>query len=285
MSEIQIIIAALFALLTAYLFVYPKFANNDVKRMAWLDILVGLLLLGGLAPFYWDSPEEFTFFAFDTSGWIYTILVYGVLELPLFYLYVRARGLGPQYREAFKTNLSFTQTASAKSVERQLADTKWDGLRTPGALRFLVIGANVVTIIGTLFLFWVDDNKLTALSLVYIFFLFVFWFLLRQAVRLIPEAPDSVLDERMIQERNSTYYRAYQVLFGISAVFAGGLLGYAVASDLGDEGDGFNYELNLTWPQINAVFWLIFGYAQLLPSMVMAWREYKRLTREGAKSA
>jgi hypothetical protein len=104
--------------------------------------------------------------------------------------------------------------------------------------------------------------------------------LLRQAVRLIPEAPDSALDERMIQERNRTYFGAYQILFGISATLAGALFGYAVASDVLDKGDGFNYEINLTWPQINAIFWLIFGYASMLPSMVMAWREAQRLSEK-----
>lgn len=279
MSEIQIIIAALVTLAIAYLFVYPRFAKDDVNRMAWLDVAVGAMLLGVLAPFYWSGEENFTFFTFDTNWWIFTILVYALLEMPLFFLYIRARGLGPKYREAFKGNLSFTQMASAKSVERQLSDTKWDGLRSREALRFLVIGANLVTLAGTTFLFWVGDTNLASLTFLYIALLFIFWFLLRQAVRLIPEAPDSALDERMIQERNSTYFRAYQILFGISSLLAGALFAYAVASALRDEGDGFNYQLDLTWPQINAIFWLIFGYAQMLPSMVMAWREASRLKR------
>jgi hypothetical protein len=176
--------------------------------------------------------------------------------------------------------MSFTTMASVKSVEKQLSDTKWDGLRTREALRFLVVGANAVALIGTVFLFWVGDNDLASLTLVYIALLFIFWFLLRQAVRLIPEAPDSALDERMIQERNRTYFGAYQILFGISATLAGALFGYAVASDVLDKGDGFNYEITLTWPQINAIFWLIFGYASMLPSMVMAWREAQRLSEK-----
>jgi hypothetical protein len=285
-TEISIVIAVLVALAIAYLFVYPKFSQDNVSRMAWLDIVIGVLLLGVLAPFNWGSADEFTFFTFDTSWWIFTILVYAVLELPLFYLYVKARGLGAQYRALFTTTGGgFTQTASVKSVEKQLSDTKWDGLRTPGALKTLVIGANLSILIGTVFLFNVGDNPWASLVVVHFLFIFLFWFLLRQAVRLIPDAPELALDERMLQERNSTYYRAYQVLFGISGVLAGLLLGYTIASDFLDEGDGFNYELNLTWPQINAVFWLVYGYAYMLPSMVMAWREYKRLTRNGARAS
>ena len=284
MPEISIVIAILVALAVAYLFVYPKFSQDNVSRMAWLDFVIYLPLLAILAPFYWGSADEFTFFAFDTSWWIFTILTYAVLELPLFYLYIKARGLGAQYRAIFTTiGGGFTQMASVKSVEKQLSDTKWDGLRTPGALKTLVIGANLSILVGTVFLFNVGDNAWASLVIVHFLFIFLFWFLLRQAVRLIPDAPDLALDERMLQERNSTYYRAYQVLFGISGVLAGLLLGYAVGSDFLDDGDGFNYELNLTWPQINAVFWLVYGYAYMLPSMVMAWREYKRLTRNGAR--
>ena len=284
MPEISIVIAILVALAVAYLFVYPKFSQDNVSRMAWLDFVIYLPLLAILAPFYWGSADEFTFFAFDTSWWIFTILTYAVLELPLFYLYIKARGLGAQYRAIFTTiGGGFTQMASVKSVEKQLSDTKWDGLRTPGALKTLVIGANLSILVGTVFLFNVGDNAWASLVIVHFLFIFLFWFLLRQAVRLIPDAPDLALDERMLQERHSTYYRAYQVLFGISGVLAGLLLGYAVGSDFLDDGDGFNYELNLTWPQINAVFWLVYGYAYMLPSMVMAWREYKRLTRIGAR--
>jgi hypothetical protein len=280
MSELSIVIINLVALAIAYLYIYPKFAGNDVKKLAWLDIAVGGLVLLILAPFNWGSPNDYTFFAFDTNWWIFAILSYALLELPLFFLYVKARGLGAEYRDLLKSSGGFTEMASEKSVKKQLADTKWDGLRTRGALRFLVIGTNTTVILGTTFLFLVGDNDWAALVMLYIVALIVFWFLLRTAVRLIPDAPDSALDERMIQERNIVYRRAYQYLMGISGVLAGGLLGYAVGSDLANSGDGFNYEIKLTWPQINAIFWAVFGYAYMLPSLIMAWRESKRLERQ-----
>lgn len=280
MSELSIIVVNLSALAIAYFLIYPKYAGNDVKKLAWLDTAVGVCVLIVLAPFNWNSPSDYTFIAFDTNWWIFAILSYTLLELPLFYLYVKARGLGSQYREMFALNSGFTQMASEKSVQKQLADTKWDGLRTKGALQFLVLSANATALVGTIFLFLVGDNDWAVLTILYIAILFIFWFLLRTAVRLIPDAPDNALDERMIQERNSVYHRAYQYLFGISAALAGALLGYTVASDFLDDGDGFNYQINLTWPQINAIFWLVFGYAYMLPSLIMAWRESKRIERQ-----
>jgi len=280
MSELSILIVNLTALATAYLYIYPKYAGNDVKRLAWLDTAVGGVSLLVLAPFNWGSPSNYTFIAFDTNWWIFAILSYAILELPLFYLYVKARGLGPEYRNLFKSSGGFTEMASDKSVRKQLSDTKWDGLRTRGALRSLVFGTNFTVIIGTTFLFLVGDNDWSALLILYIGALFVFYSLLRTAVRLIPDAPDSALDERLIQERNSVYHRAYQYFFGVSGLLAGALLGYAISEDfLNDSNgfDGFNYTMQLTWPQISAIFWLVFGYAYMLPSLIMAWRESMRL--------
>jgi len=276
MSELSIVIVNVIALAVAYLYLYPKFAGNDVKRLAWLDTGLGACVLLVIAPFNWGSPSDYTFFAFDTNWWIFAILSYALLELPLFYFYVKARGLGPEYRNLFKSSVGFTEMASEKSVRKQLSDTKWDGLRTRGALRFLVFGTNITMIAGTVFLFRVGDNRWASLLILYIIAIFVFWFLLRTAVRLIPDAPDRALDERMIQERNSVYHRAYQYLFGVSAVLVGALLGYSVGQDFGNDSDGFNYTLQLTWPQINAIFWLVFGYAYMLPSLIMAWRESRR---------
>lgn len=280
MSELSIVLVSLVSLSLAYLYIYPKFAGSDVKRLAWLDLVVGACALLVLAPFNWGSPSEYTFFVFDTTWWIFFILTYTLMELPLFYLYVKARGLGPQYRDLFTTGGGFTEMASEKSVRKQLSDTKWDGLRTRGALRFLVFGTNITVVIGTTFLFLVGDNDWAALLILYIVALFVFWFLLRMAVRLIPDAPDSALDERLIQERNSVYHRAYQYLFGVAAFLAGALFAYAASEDFSKDGDGFNYALQFTWPEINAIFWLVFGYAYMLPSLIMAWRESRRLDRK-----
>ncbi len=281
MSELSIVIVNLAALAIAYLYIYPKYAGNDVKRMAWLDTAVGGVALLVLAPFNWGAPSDYTFFAFDSSWWIFAIFSYALLELPLFYFYVKARGLGPEYRNLFKSSGGgFTEMASEKSVRKQLSDTKWDGLRTRGALQFLVFGTNITMIAGTIFLFRVGDNRWASLLILYIIAIFVFWFLLRTAVRLIPDAPDRALDERLIQERNSVYHRAYQYLFGVSALLAGALLGYSVGQDFGNDSDGFNYTLQLTWPQINAIFWLVFGYAYMLPSLIMAWRESRRMDKK-----
>lgn len=277
MSEISIVAVNLVALAIAYLFLYPKYAGNDTKKLAWLDVVVGSLVLLILAPFNWGSPSNFSFFTLELSWWLFAIASYALLELPLFFLYVKARGLGKEYLESFKMNSNLTTTAGRKSVEKQLVDTKWDGLRSRGALRFLVIASNAIILFGTMFLFFVGDNVYASYVLIHVVLVLAFWALLRQAVRLIPDAPSDMLDERMLKERNSVYFMAYQRLGLIVTILLILFMIYVVTSDAQSESDGFNYLLEFTWPQSQALFWFIYSYTFMLPSMIMAWRESKRL--------
>ena len=91
--------------------------------------------------------------------------------------------------------------------------------------------------------------------------------------QLVSEARDEALDERMITERNRSYFTAYQTLSGIVSGLLAGLMIYVVFQDSGLVSDDFNYQLSITWPQVQALFWFIWGYSFMLPSMVMAWKE------------
>jgi ABC-type methionine transport system permease subunit len=100
--------------------------------------------------------------------------------------------------------------------------------------------------------------------------------MLRTSVRLIAEARDEALDERMIAERNRTYFTAYQVFSSMVMGLLVGLLIFVITQDASAQSDSFNYQLSLTWPQVQALFWFIWGYAFMAPSMVMAWRESRK---------
>ena len=276
MSELQILVANAAVLALAYFFVYPRFGKDDVKRIAWLDIAIGLTTLGILAPFNWDSANEFTLLpSWDVPWWIFAIVTYAVLEIPLFAIYCTRRGLWASYMYGVKEGFSKESWtgASSKSVEKQLADTKWDWMRKPRFKRNLVIAANLWMLFATLFLVWVGDNRWASLAILHIAVLFIFWFMLRTSVRLVSEARDEALDERMITERNRSYFTAYQTLSGIVSGLLAGLMIYVVFQDSGLVSDDFNYQLSITWPQVQALFWFIWGYSFMLPSMVMAWKE------------
>ena len=284
MNESLVVFVILATLAASYFWIYPKYAGNDVKKMAWLDFALGFIPLGTSAILFWESDPTFRFIFFDTNWFFFTLLALTLLELPLFFWYLKARGLGKAYWQLMVGSSgsqgSGWETATVKSVEKQLNDTQWDGLRTQGAKRFLLIATNIFLMSGTVFLFVVGDNGWTALSLIYILLLFTFWFLLRKSVRLVADAPEEALDERLIQIRDRSYVIAYRWLSMLAILLATALLGFSIYTDSQAESNVFTYSIPLTWPQVQAVFWLIFAYTAMLPSMAVIGQE---LSKKGTK--
>ena len=103
MSELSLVIVNLIALLVAYLVIYPRFAGNDIKKLARFDFVISVSLLVILAPSNWRRPNNYTFFFFDTNWWIFVILCYALIEIPFFFIYSKSRGLGSDYRKYFKS--------------------------------------------------------------------------------------------------------------------------------------------------------------------------------------
>ena len=273
MNESLVVFVILATLAAAYFWIYPRFAGNDVRKMAWLDFALGFIPMGVSAILYWQSDPVFRLVFFDTNWFFFTLIALTLLELPLFFWYLKARGLGKAYWALMGFSRDAAWTASAKSVEKQLNDTQWDGLRTRGAKVFLLVSTNVLLVVGTIFLFTVGDNAWSALSLIYILLIFAFWFLLRQSVRLVADAPEEALDERLIQIRDRSYVIAYRWLALLVIIFGTALLVFTIFTDFLSESDGFTYSIPLTWPQIQAVFWLAFAYTAMLPSMAVISQE------------
>ncbi len=273
MNESLVVFVILATLAAAYFWIYPRFAGNDVRKMAWLDFALGFIPMGVSAILFWQSDPVFRLVFFDTNWFFFTLIALTLLELPLFFWYLKARGLGKAYWALMGFSRDAAWTASAKSVEKQLNDTQWDGLRTRGAKVFLLVSTNMLLAVGTVFLFTVGDNVWSTLSLIYILLIFAFWFLLRQSVRLVADAPEEALDERLIQIRDRSYVIAYRWLALLVILLGTALLVFTIFTDFLSESDGFTYSIPLTWPQIQAVFWLIFAYTAMLPSMAVISQE------------
>ncbi len=279
-NELLVVFYILVTLAVAYLWFYPKVIGNNVKLMAWMDILVTGIPVGISAVLFWTEDPSFRLVFFDTNWFFFTILAMVLIETPIFLLYLKARNLSKEYWAMFKGQMAGSDSAwasaSVKSVEKELDDTRWDGLRTRGAKQFLLWGSNIVILFGTGFLMSVGDNPWSAYALIHILLIFVFWFLLRKSVRLIADAPDDVLDEMMIAQRNKSYLVAYRWL--TAAVFGAitALMVFAIFTDFQPESNGFNYLLEFTWPQAQAIFWIFAAYTFMLPSLAMISLELKR---------
>ena len=100
MTEIQILGVNAAVLAIAYFWVYPRYGGNDVNRIARFDLAIGLTTLGLLAPFNWGSANDFTLLpSWDAPWWIFAIVTYAVIEVPLFIIYSTRRGLWSEYKK------------------------------------------------------------------------------------------------------------------------------------------------------------------------------------------
>lgn len=279
MNELLVVFNILATLAVAYLWIYPTFIGNNLKLMAWVDAAVTSVPVGISAILFWQSDPVFNFFGFNLNWFFFTILALVLIETPIFILYLRARGLSKEYWNYFKGSFKGSEngwTAAAKSVEKQLNDTRWDGLRTSGAKIFLLIASNVAILGGTVVLFLVGDNPMASYLLIHILLIFVFWYLLRKSVRLVADAPDEALDEMLIKQRDRSYLWAYRVITSLLIIPVVALLIFTFVSDSATNSDGFNYQLAITYPQVQAIVWLILGYTWMLPSMTLLGMELKR---------
>jgi hypothetical protein len=163
-----------------------------------------------------------------------------------------------------------------KSVAKQLDDEKWNGLRTREAKLFLLIASNLYMLTASIFLLFVGDNPWATFSLIHILLIGVFWFLLRTSSRLVAEAPDAALDERMIQSRNRAYLWSYRWLSFLMTIALIAVMIFVIVNDLAPESDGFNYRIEFSWPQMQAVWWFFLGYSQMLPSMSFLGLELRK---------
>ena len=287
-NELLVVFYILLTLAFAYLWFYPKVVGERVKLMAWMDVVVTGIPVAISALLFWESDPTFRLLIFDLNWFFFTLLAMFAIELPIFLLYLRARGLNEKYWEEFRIAPKGSPdaawaSASVESVEKQLNDTRWDGLRTASGKRALLWGSNIMILFGTGYLWLAGDSGWAAYALIHILLIFVFGFLLRQSVRLVADAPEEALDEMLIQLRDRSYLVAYRWLSVLAFLAASALLAYSIFSDFQDGSDGFNYLLAFTWPKVQAVFWLIGAYVFMMPSMAMISLELKREKSAGKR--
>ena len=264
MNELIVIFVIIVTLAIGYLLVYPKVAGNDVRKMAWLDVALTLVPFIVSAVLFWQSDPTFSLIFLSTNWFFFTLIALTVIEIPVLALYLRARGLGREYWQ-----MMWRSGSSRASVEKELDDVKWDGLRTRGSKILLLVGSNFVLIVGTVALFLMGDTPWTSYVLIQIALIFINWFMLRKSVRLIADAPEEFLDERLVQARNRAYVPAYKLLSGLILTALSALLVFAIVTDFSRDSDGFTYVVTVTWTQLQGAFWLFCGYALMLPSMAV----------------
>lgn len=161
-----------------------------------------------------------------------------------------------------KDRFYWLEGVSRGEVVRALSDHRPSPLRRQAPRRLLVLSAALVMTALALTVF-INETKFRTYSEVILMVLgLVLFAFLRQAVRLISEAPNELLDERQIALRNAAHTMAYRIL-GVLIV-AYGCIVYAVTPG------------GLLHAQVGDRFWTGVAWSYLLcsaslPAMVLAW--------------
>ena len=163
-------------------------------------------------------------------------------------------------------NLWLWQTTNHREVEKDLSDTKWDWLRSHRGLTTVIATAFFILFVAPVIVWFIDDG-IGVIPLVMVAGVFGVWFLLRRAVRLVADAPDEALDERLVAIRNRIYLSAYRALATVLGFIGVAILIWAFRAD--DSGTIIS-TLTLTWTQTNAVVWFLYGQVLLWPSLALA---------------
>ena len=165
-----------------------------------------------------------------------------------------------------KVNDWLWQITNKNEVMKDLADTKWDWLRTPRGLDTVITIAFFMLFVAPVIVWFVDDG-IGIIPLVMVAGIFAVWFLLRRAVRLVADAPDEALDERLVAIRNRIYLSAYRALATVLGFLGVAILIWAFQADVSGI---MTTTLSLTWSQINAVVWFFYGQILIWPSLALA---------------
>ena len=67
----------------AYALIYPRFAGNDVTKLAWYDVAVSVVPLLIAWAWYAEDAVQFNMVFFQTNWFLFTLITYFILELPM----------------------------------------------------------------------------------------------------------------------------------------------------------------------------------------------------------
>lgn len=180
----------------------------------------------------------------------------------------------------FKKQAAAIKDAKVRaSVQSMLNDSRFNRLRTPRARRALAMfGAAAVAVSAASWL--ISDQVSSGYTIIGLTLFFLAWWMLRVSVRLVADAPDETLDERMIAERDRVYLEAYRLVAGAVAVVGIVAMAAFIVSDAGTSGAP---SVNLRWGQMMAGLWFLIGVCGIAPSAVMAWRMSQKPEPESAE--
>lgn len=165
--------------------------------------------------------------------------------------------------ESNKNRFYWVEGVTRSEVVRSLEDRRPTRLRDQSVRRALVIITGLFGLVLAGSRMISGDKLRTYLEFILMAGMLYLYLTLRRSIRHISDAPDELLDERLIGLRNGAYLVAYRYLFAVTiALFS---LGHWLLRDLSKYSDARPTEL---WQGPIFSFLML---AASLPAMVLAW--------------
>lgn len=258
-----------------YLIVYPK--AKGVVQLRIFDLIITVLSLATVGAVFWNSDANFQMVFFEANWLVFSVVVYVLLETPLWYFYMKAHPRQGTLAELYGLSKGQRSAKAASNIDQVMRDTKWDAIRTARAQKLLVaLGA--LALVASPITFWFESLLKPGIAILSVLPIFLIWWLLRISVRLVADAPDQYLDEFQIRQRDRTYLHSFRILAGIVSALAVSLMIVTISKDFSTVGNVDYYRFDLTFSQVQAVIWAILGSTILVPNMVLAWNQSKEVS-------
>ena len=148
-------------------------------------------------------------------------------------------------------------------VVRSLADNRPSVFRNQKNRRMLILFISFLIIVSALSVFIEQPKVRSYLEIATLASVLILYFKLRASVRHVADAPDELLDERLIALRNAGYLDAYRNIGGIGIVYF--FIYLLIANEI------FSPSLSIGGAGFSQTMVSYFMWFACMPSMVLAW--------------
>lgn len=101
MSDAEFIVIAVIIVIVfaAYFGVYPKYCGSNGYRIAAFDLLLSGMALLISGTLFWDSGESFSLLLFSVNWFVFTFVVYLLIESPIAFWYYKKHNVWDSFKQ------------------------------------------------------------------------------------------------------------------------------------------------------------------------------------------
>ena len=91
--ELIVIVLNVLVLLIAYFIIYPRFCGSNANKVVINDVVASFIVLFISGSIFWGSNEEFSLLFLSVNWFWFTLITYGLIEIPLMIWYYKKNNI------------------------------------------------------------------------------------------------------------------------------------------------------------------------------------------------